>query len=258
MENPLTNFTAVCTSSCETLCFLPWADNYRSGLWARTCLDRWQSRHSEQGLLTQVCACLSASRYVLHVAGVFLVEADVGLILEAFKTFNIYVCMRQARLVSCVVIFMNEIACFTGIHLWAERFLRRLWPGVTNFKKIHSNYSIYTCTFWGKNTVIFCYKMYPFISRWWMGRPRAGWFWTSGNPECHHWANLCNLPGSHVLPPGRNTLGIRVSACGLPLSFGKICRGFRLLWQSGQNKNLAPFQTNPVNVSCVAGVSLSS
>lgn len=109
MENPLTNFTEVCTSSCETLCFLPWADDYRSGLWARTCLDRWQSRHSEQGLLTQVCACLSASRYVLHVAGVFLVEADVGLILEAFKTFNIYVCMRQARLVLCVVIFMNEI-----------------------------------------------------------------------------------------------------------------------------------------------------
>lgn len=57
----------------------------------------------------QVCACLSASRYVLHVAGVFLVEADVGLILEAFKTFNIYVSMRQARLVLCVVIFMNEI-----------------------------------------------------------------------------------------------------------------------------------------------------
>lgn len=70
-----------------------------------------------------MCACLSASRYVLHVAGVFLVEADVGLILEAFKTFNIYVCMRQARLGLCVVIFMNEIACFTGIHLGAERFL---------------------------------------------------------------------------------------------------------------------------------------
>lgn len=205
-------------------------------------------------------------------------RTDVGLILEAFKTFNIYVCMRQARLVLCVVIFMNEIACFTGIHLWAERFLcfeyflYRLWPGVTDFFKknpiefdhdsvikgvMWMTDSIYTCIFEAK-ILIFCCKMHRFISRWWMGRPRAGWFWTAGNPECHHWADLCNLPGSHVLPPGWNTLGIRVSACGLPLCFGKICCGFRLLWQSGQNKNLALLQTNPVNDSCVTGVPLPS
>lgn len=45
----------------------------------------------------QVGACLSASRCVLHGAGAFLVEADVGLILETFKTFNICVCVRPAR-----------------------------------------------------------------------------------------------------------------------------------------------------------------
>lgn len=65
----------------------------------------------------QVCACLSASRRVLHVAAAVLVEADVGPVLGAFKTFNIYVCLRPARLVLRVVIFMNEFPCFTGLHL---------------------------------------------------------------------------------------------------------------------------------------------
>lgn len=88
---------------------------------------------------------------------------------------------------------------------------------------------------------------YFLSTRWRLDWPGAGGLWAPGDHECHRGAHLCHLPGPNVLPARWDTLGIRVPARCLTVSFREICSWFCVLWQSGQNKVPHPLQTDLVH-----------
>lgn len=88
------------------------------------------------------------------------------------------------------------------------------------------------------------HQQFPFdSSRWWLDRPRVGWLWVAGDHERHHWANVCHLPGPHLLPARRDSLGLRVPSRSFSLPVRQIRGWLRFFRQSSQDQDHAYLQS---------------